>query len=103
MVEVAGEVLVLGIANDNISLLSNIKDANKVERIKHPENPTKLSSIVIKKKGQHVPDESLTAEKEELNFDFAENSSEFEKENKYTRSDVAMMIRKNLEKMGAAT
>ena len=33
LVEVAGEVLVLGIANDHISLLSRIDDAEKIERI----------------------------------------------------------------------
>jgi flagellar protein FliO/FliZ len=100
LVEVAGEVLVLGIANDNISLLSNIKDANKVEHIKHPETPRKLSSIVIKKKSQNSSEDHLT--EEETGFGFTDKSSAIEKENKYTRSDVALMIRKNLEKMGAA-
>ena len=102
LVEVAGEVLVLGIANDNISLLSNIKDTNKVEHIKHPETPRKLSSIVIKKKSQNASEDHLKDDKEEQGFGFADKSSGLEKENKYTRSDVALMIRKNLEKMGAA-
>ena len=34
LVEVAGEVLVLGISNDHISLLSNIQDSEKIDRIK---------------------------------------------------------------------
>ena len=34
MVEVAGEVLVLGISNDNISLLMQIQDQEKIEEIK---------------------------------------------------------------------
>ncbi|MFQ5449137.1 MAG: flagellar biosynthetic protein FliO [Nitrospinaceae bacterium] len=33
LVEVAGEVLVLGIANDNISLLANIREKEKIEKI----------------------------------------------------------------------
>jgi flagellar biosynthetic protein FliO len=103
LVEVAGEVLVLGIANDNISLLSNIKDACKVERIKHPEAPTKLSSIVIKKKIQNTSENNSYEEKEFTENNFNGKSSEINKDNKYTKSDVAMMIRKNLEKMGAAT
>lgn len=102
LVEVAGEVLVLGIANDNISLLSNIKDQNKVEKIKNPESPIKLSSIVVKKKKPSDSDAHSPVDKEESFFDYPENSSELEKESKYTRSDVALMIRKNLEKMGAA-
>lgn len=102
LVEVAGEVLVLGIANDNISLLSNIRDQNKVEKIKNPESPIKLSSIVVKKKKQNGADGHSPVDKDESFFDYSGNSSEFEKESKYTRSDVALMIRKNLEKMGAA-
>ncbi len=34
LVEVAGEVLVLGIAHDRISLLGNVQDPEKIERIK---------------------------------------------------------------------
>ena len=102
LVEVAGEVLVLGIANDNISLLSNIRDHNKVEKIKNPKSPIKLSSIVIKKKKQSDSDEHSPVDKDKSNFDYSGKSSELEMESKYTRSDVALMIRKNLEKMGAA-
>lgn len=42
LVEVAGEVLVLGMSNDNISLLSQIQDKEKIEQIKAAagkENP----------------------------------------------------------------
>ena len=35
LVEVAGEVLVLGISNDTISLLANIRDEEKIDRIKN--------------------------------------------------------------------
>ncbi|CCQ92017.1 exported hypothetical protein [Nitrospina gracilis 3/211] len=34
LVEVAGEVLVLGIANENISLLANVEDPDQIDRIK---------------------------------------------------------------------
>ena len=34
LVEVAGEILVLGVSNDNISLLSNIQDEERIEKIK---------------------------------------------------------------------
>ena len=34
LVEVAGDILVLGIAHDRISLLSNVQDPEKIERIK---------------------------------------------------------------------
>ncbi len=36
LVEVAGEVLVLGVSEDNISLLTNIQDPEQIERIKNP-------------------------------------------------------------------
>lgn len=38
LVEVAGEILVLGISNDNISLLANIDDEHRIERIKNSQN-----------------------------------------------------------------
>ena len=34
LVEVAGDVLVIGISNDQISLLSNVQDPEKIEQIK---------------------------------------------------------------------
>jgi flagellar biosynthetic protein FliO len=36
LVEVAGDVLVIGISNDQISLLGNVQDPEKIEQIKNP-------------------------------------------------------------------
>ena len=39
MVEVPGSVLILGVTNDRITLLSEIDDAAILEQIRHTENP----------------------------------------------------------------
>ena len=103
LVEVAGEVLVLGIANDNISLLSNIKDEEKIERIKNSDNSKPVRSSVAQKCDSYRSTKN-SAVGEKKNFsDHLQEYSGAEKENKYSGSDVAMMIRKNLQKMGAAS
>ncbi|MGP0565168.1 MULTISPECIES: flagellar biosynthetic protein FliO [unclassified Nitrospina] len=66
LVEVAGEVLVLGIANENISLLANVEDPDQIDRIKGGSYvPT--SSRIRKKEATSVqaPTVAGTAMKEE--------------------------------------
>ena len=50
LVEVAGDILVVGISNDQISLLSNVQDPDRIEQIKstlhktgHPRKPVAAS------------------------------------------------------------
>ncbi len=56
MVEVAGEVLVLGMSNDNISLLMQIQDKEKIEEIKASRKDTKVRSFWNSGKGKSADD-----------------------------------------------
>ncbi|MDH5762455.1 MAG: flagellar biosynthetic protein FliO [Nitrospinota bacterium] len=67
LVEVAGDVLVLGIANDQISLLGNVQDPEKIEQIKGTLSKNRGNS----KRG-FVPSESKPLQKPEI----AKQSSE---------------------------
>ena len=97
--EVAGEVLVLGIANDNISLLSNIKDDERVERIKKSENQKYVSSNVPQKSDRYRSRISPAISENKTFSDHMEEFSGTETANKYSSSEVAMMIRKKRQRM----
>ena len=56
LVEVAGEVLVLGMSQDNISLLTNITDPEKIEEIKSKGG--KGGSGLNWNPGSHPPEET---------------------------------------------
>jgi len=58
LVEIPGEVLVLGIAHENISLLGNIREPDQISRIKG--QPPQPSELVAK-----VPESPIMEEKEE--------------------------------------
>jgi flagellar biosynthetic protein FliO len=78
LVEVAGEILVLGISNDNISLLSKIEDEEKIEEIKtapsatitsawknvkkekpNKEKPSPVASVPTKKPAKKVDNQAF--------------------------------------------
>lgn len=66
LVEVAGEVLVLGIANENISLLANVEDPDQIDRIKGGAH-TPTSRIRRKDPASvKAPAPSTTAEEESM-------------------------------------
>ena len=102
LIEVAGEVLVLGIASDNISLLANIKDEEKIAQIKNPECPGYTAPDANQKIDRYRSVKSSAVAEKKTVADHPQEFSGTDNENKYSSSDVAMMIRKNLQKMGAA-
>jgi flagellar protein FliO/FliZ len=106
LVEVAGEVLVLGISDDNISLLTQIHDDERIEKIravntggigkiwKRPEveaKPAKTESTPVADKGnpfaKYIKKFSADAETVQIS----------------SIADVAALIRKNREKVKAAS
>lgn len=99
LVEVAGEILVLGIANENISLLSNIRDEEKIGWIKNPEKVKTSAARPISKNDRY----GLKSDSDvETDGSFSMHMNEFsepENEKKRSVSDVAGMIRENLERM----
>jgi flagellar biosynthetic protein FliO len=113
LVEVAGEILVLGISNDNISLLSKIEDEEKIEELKtapsatissawknvkkekpNKEKPSSVASIPTKKPAKKVDNQA-----------FANYVRQFSKEKsdpKPSISKAASSIQKNLGKLRTA-
>jgi flagellar biosynthetic protein FliO len=70
LVEVAGDVLVIGISNDQISLLGNVQDPERIEQIKgtlhkkgHERKPVAESS---KPNNEGVPPQTVKVEKKPL-------------------------------------
>ena len=101
MVEVAGEVLVLGISNDNISLLTQIQDKEKIEEIKASKkevnegsfwNPRKENKFV---QAGALPKTSLEGVFAKYLKQFSRTSTEKEK----SVSEVTDLIRKNMGKL----
>lgn len=58
LVEVAGEVLALGISNDNISLLAKIRDEEKLEKIRNSGQVSPLEKLLkrSKEEGDTAPE-----------------------------------------------
>lgn len=110
LVEVAGEVLVLGIAGDTMTLLSRIRDQEKIEKIKSSRSEGFLGQFLKAKNAQPEEIEETLEPVEGEN----EKSSEAEPFIKYikkfaepvkaktTVADVTAMIRKNLVKIKTA-
>lgn len=101
MVEVAGEILLLGISNDNISLLMQIQDKEKIEEIKASKkevNPGNFWNSAKKKgeAGQEIDG------KTRLEGDFKNYLNKFSgvtSEKEKSVVNVTEMIRKNLGKL----
>ena len=97
LVEVAGEVLVLGISNDHISLLSNIQDSDKIDRIKNGDlsgasRDSLNTNGTLKQNPDHSSGESSFA-------DYLHQVSEPKKTKDDYVKDVAAQIRKNLARI----
>lgn len=105
LVEVAGEVLVLGISNDNISLLGNISDPKRIERIKSAGVDGEPGSGVLGKlfgKGAEPKGNPFPAVSHSMNQKFARylrqfSSSPTPKGESVAR--VAEQIRQNMGKL----
>ncbi len=108
LVEVAGEILVLGISNDNISLLSKIEDEEKIEEIKTAPNATISSAWKNVKKDKATPVASVPTKKPAKKVDnqaFANYVRQFSKEKsdpKPSISKAANSIQKNLGRLRTA-
>jgi flagellar biosynthetic protein FliO len=113
LVEVAGEILVLGISNDNISLLSKIEEEEKIEELKTAPSAT-ISSVWknVKKEKTNMkkpsPVASVPTKKPAKKVDnqaFANYVRQFSKEKtdpKPSISKAANSIQKNLGRLRTA-
>ncbi len=106
LVEVAGEILVLGISNDNISLLSKVEDEEKIEEIKTAPNATITSAwqTAQKQKSKPVAQEKKPAKKVD-NLAFANYVRQFSKEKadpKPSISKAAKAIQNNAGRLRTA-
>lgn len=101
LVEVVGEILVLGMANDNISLLTHIQDKEKIEKIKATGKESNGTKFWSPQKGNdsapETPSEPAKRKSEFANYlkQFSGASSEKEK----SVEEVTDLIRKNLGKL----
>jgi flagellar biosynthetic protein FliO len=113
LVEVAGEILVLGISNDNISLLSKIEDEEKIEELKTAPSATISNAWKnVKKekpnKEKHSPVAPVPTKKMPKKVDnqaFANYVRQFSKEKsdpKPSISKAANSIQKNLGRLRTA-
>ncbi|GEM_PF-460291 len=108
LVEVAGEILVLGISNDNISLLSKVEDEEKIEELKTAPNATISSAWKNVKKEKPKPIAVVPEKKPTKKVDnqaFANYVRQFSKEKsdpKPSISKAANAIQKNLGKLRTA-
>ena len=101
LVEVAGEVLVLGISNDNISLLSKIEDEKKIEKIKTASNSTIFNNW---KTSQQQQSKTISKEKKRDkkidNVAFANYIRQFSKEKNYPKSSISKTTNSIQKKLG---
>jgi flagellar biosynthetic protein FliO len=109
LVEVAGEILVLGISNDNISLLSKVDDEEKIEELKTAPNATISSAWKNIKKEKPQPPVAVVPEKKPAkkvdNQAFANYVRQFSKEKsdpKPSISKAANAMQKNLGRLRTA-
>lgn len=101
MVEVAGEVLVLGISNDNISLLTQIQDKEKIEEIKASRKEVNAGSFWSSRKGNDRAQDGVV-QKTRLEGAFANYLKHFSRtpsEKEKSVSEVTDLIRKNIGKL----
>ncbi len=101
LVEVAGEILIVGISGDTITLLSNIKDEKKIEKIKSDQNgdPSKAGFFSAAKTKTGQPQRSGAAQ------GFASYMNKFYQpgpSKEASVDDVTAMIRRNLGKLKPA-
>jgi flagellar biosynthetic protein FliO len=101
MVEVAGEVLVLGISNDNISLLTQIQDKEKIAEIKASRKEVNVKNFWNPSKGNDRTQKNDVG-KARLEGAFANYLKQYSgapSEKQKSVNEVTEMIRKNLGKL----
>jgi len=101
LVEVAGEILVLGTSNDNISLLTHIQDKEKIEKIKASEKGVNGKKFWKPQKENDSAPESLN-EPTRADGSFANYLKQFSgalSEKEKSVEEVTGLIRKNLGKL----
>jgi len=101
MVEVAGEVLVLGVSNDNISLLMQIQDQEKIEEIKASRKETNGRSFWSSGKGKDEVGQGVDG-KSRLEGDFKNYLNQFSdvpSDREKSMGEVTGLIRKSLGKL----
>lgn len=106
LVEVAGEVLVLGISDDNISLLTQIHDDERIEKIKSAR-ASGIGQIWNRAEGEAKASKPEVAPATDKNNPFAKYIKKFSADSESVQissvADVAALIRKNREKVKAAS
>lgn len=101
MVEVAGEVLVLGISNDNISLLMQIQDQEKIEEIKASRNEANGRSFWKPGKGKDEDEQGVDGKSrlEGAFKNYLKQYSGVPSDKEKSVDEVAGLIRKSLGKL----
>jgi len=101
LVEVAGEILVLGISNDNISLLTQIQDKEKIEEIKTSRKEVKGGNFWnSRKEKSHAPDNDPGRSRLEGAFaNYLKQFSGAPSEKKKSVAEVTELIRKSIGKL----
>jgi flagellar biosynthetic protein FliO len=104
LVEVAGEVLVLGISDGNISLLTQIHDDERIEKIK-AASAGGLGKIWHRPEGEANPAKPPAGQNNDNPFAkyIKKFSMDSEAASISSVADVAALIRKNREKVKAAS
>jgi len=101
LVEVAGEVLVLGMSSDHISLLSHIQDKERIEKIKaagRDNNPGALWTQLTAKKTASHP-QALHSKEGGLFSKYLRQFSADATEKEKSVEEVTDQIRKNLSRL----
>nr|NIP99746.1 flagellar biosynthetic protein FliO [Nitrospinaceae bacterium]NIR53874.1 flagellar biosynthetic protein FliO [Nitrospinaceae bacterium]NIS84288.1 flagellar biosynthetic protein FliO [Nitrospinaceae bacterium]NIT81095.1 flagellar biosynthetic protein FliO [Nitrospinaceae bacterium]NIU43377.1 flagellar biosynthetic protein FliO [Nitrospinaceae bacterium] len=98
IVEVAGEVLVLGVSNDNISLLATIREKDRIEQIKNEGNGGSFWSSA-KSTGSSPDRSSLSPRTIQAFAKYLQEYSSTRVGREKSPSQVAAEIRKNIGKL----
>jgi flagellar biosynthetic protein FliO len=103
LVEVVGEILVLGTSNDNISLLTHIQDKEKIEKIKASGKEMNARKFWNVQKGNgSVPEPLNEPTKQQSEFaNYLKQFSGATSEKEKSVEEVSELIRKNLGKLKA--
>jgi len=101
LVEVAGEVLVLGISNDNISLLTQIQDKEKIEEIKASRKEMKKENFwnSRREKGRAPNSDPGKLRLEGAFANYLKQFSDAPLEKKKSVEEVTELIRKSIGKL----
>lgn len=104
LVEVAGEILVLGISNDNISLLTQIQDKEKIEEIKASRKEVNGRNFWnSRKRNDRAQDGDIGKSRLEGAFaNYLKQFSGAQSEREKSVEEVTELIRKSIGKLKAS-